>query len=687
MRRHAHVQLTGCGDGSGGAFDGWVDGVDAIVKCAERATPLTDPRSAFFGGQGLLPPFRPLVHHEAQVWARVEPGRLLAFGVGTEGPYVALRRLPGVALSTLRGDVNFGAGFIEAVVAHVATELSALHSAGVVHRDLKPSKILLVEGRARVAGLEEALLDGCGPPRTNGVGSAATDLAALGALARWMLGDRSVNRLGGRIAEVLQALWAPEPGARPASANEVLRALDEPEGPPAAIPAPHPALVAWSAAAWADRLLAQGHVWDVVRAADEGEVDRWALGAIAGRLLRMPRNTDGWLALGTLCWMLAQRTNGAERDALRAQALEANARARAPWHTASRGLADLLGNGETVGALCDTFQFGSATRRAHLDGSGGGLALVGFCSENPALLEEGLLDAAPEDSDAVRVAASRLLATAPRDMPLSAARLALPRAQLDAVRRLCALAAEGDALRLAGVFPEPTATRARLIVAHHMGERAEALAIARVLAMNGDWDTTVAATLLAHAPDGEPLQVQARRILRGLVRREEPASLRRTSVEAVAADPSDLVAWSGLICARIADGEIERIVGELERAGPAAGAGPWRLLTLELVANGAVDRALVIVIEALRRHPGDAELATMQAALELLDAQVEAAQRSADHARAQDPRSAFGWLGGAACALWVGDRPGAREALAAAARLGARDPAHRALEDCIPGSD
>ncbi|MDP2308779.1 MAG: hypothetical protein Q8P18_22345 [Pseudomonadota bacterium] len=687
MRQHVHVQLTGRSGGTTGAFDGWVDGVDAIVKCADRPSPLTDPRSAFYGGQGLLPPFRPLVHHEALVWARVEPGRLLAYGVGSEGPYTALRRLRAVALSDLRGEVTFGAGFVEAVIAHVATELSALHSAGVVHRDLRPEKVLLVDGRARLAGLERALLDGCGPPRAGGVGSATTDLAGLGALGRWMLGERPEKRVGGALAQVLAALWAPDPGDRPTSANEILRALGEPEGPPAALPPAHPALLAWGGVAWADRLLAQGHVWDVVRGADEADLDRWALAAVAGRLLSAPRNTEGWLALGTLCWMLAQRTTGAERDAFRAQAVEANARARAPWHTASKGLVDLLGLGETVGALCDTAQFSRATRRAHHEGGGGALALVGFCADDPSLIEDGLLDAAPEDLDAVRVAASQLLSTSPREAPLSAARLALPRAQLDAVRRLCVMAAEPDAIRLAGAYPEPTATRARLTIAHHMGERSEALAIARVLAMSGNWDTTVAATLVAHAPDGEPLQVQARRILRGLLRREDPGALGGAAAEAAAADPTDLVAWSGLVYARVAAGEVDRVVGELERAGPTVSAGVWRLLVQELIASGALDQARVVALGALRRHPNDSQLATIDAALELLDGDLGAAQRAASHARTQDPRSVFGWLAGAACALWAGDGPAAREALAAAARLGARDPAHRALEDCMPGLD
>ncbi|MDP2314487.1 MAG: hypothetical protein Q8P41_16410 [Pseudomonadota bacterium] len=686
MRHHAHVQLTGRSDGLPGTFDGWVDGVEAIVTCGERTSPLADPRSAFFGGQGLLPPFRPAVHHEALVWARVEPSRLLAHGIGAEGPYVALRRLTGVTLAAVRREVTFGAGFIEAVVVHVATELAAMHSAGVVHRDLHAGTVLLVDGRARLAGMRSALLDGCGMPRPGGTG-AGGDLVALGTLARWMLGERPLERLRPALADVLRALWAADPAARPGSANDVLRALGEPEGPPPAVPALHPALAAWWSGAWADRLIAQGHMWEVVRGLDEGEPDRWGLGAVAGRLLRAARSTDGWLALGTVCWMLAQRTTGAERDAFRAQASEANARARAPWHPPSRALSELLAGGETVGALCDTSQLRRATCLAQVERSGGALALVGFYADDRSLVEEGLLDAAPDDVDAVRVAASQLLLASPRDVPLAAARLALPRAQLEGVRRLCAVAADADAVRLAGAYPEPVATRARLAIALHMGERSESLAIARVLAMAGEWDATVAATLLAYAPDGEPLQVQARRVLRGLVRREDTGTLREPARDAVAADPTDLVAWSSLVCARVADGEVDRVVAELERAGTLAGPCPWRLLVLELVAAGALDQARVVALSALRRHPGDANLATMEASLELLDGNIVEAVQSAWHARTQDPRSAFAWLGGAACALWTGDGPGAREALAAAARLGARDPLHRAFMDCLPGPD
>jgi hypothetical protein len=375
---------------------------------------------------------------------------------------------------------------------------------------------------------------------------------------------------------------------------------------------------------------------------------------------------------------------GGEREAHRAQALEAKARARAAWHPAARALGELLTGGESVRALCETGQLTRATRRAQAGGRGGALALVGLHADDPDQVEEGLLDAAADDPDALRVAASRLLVAAPRDAPSAAVRLALPRVQLEAVRRLCAMAAEGDAIRVASACPEPVCTRARLTVALHVGERAEALAIARLLATSGAWDTTVAATLVLYAPDGEPLQIQARRLLRSVAPRTDLTSLDKTGADF---DPTDLVAWSGLLCARVAGDDVEPALAELERAPPSVGSGPWRLLVLELVATGAVDAARILLLTALRRHPADPALATMQAALELLDGDLAAAAVSASHARAQDPRSPFGWLAEAACALWSGDDTTARDALAAAARRGVRDPAHRALEACLPGGE
>jgi tetratricopeptide (TPR) repeat protein len=684
VRDHAHVQITARLGDSAPVYAGWVDGIEAIIRCAPPGGPLGDPRSAFYGGQGLVPPFRPRVHHEALVWARVEPTRLLAHGVGPEGPYVALRRLPGVTLDALGAELPLGIAFVEAVLVQLATELAALHSVGVLHRNLHPGTVLLVDGQARLAGLADALVDGNGPPIGRPALDARGDLHALGRVARWMLGDRPIALLGRRLGEVLSALLDPAPARRPAAANDVLRALGAPPGPPAALPAPHPALVAWSGATWADRLLAQGRSWEVVRGADEAGLDRWALAALAGRIVLADPGTEGWLALGTLCWMLGETVQGSEREAYRAQAEEARARADAPWHPAARGLEGLLDRGEGVAELCDTGQYERAARWARAAGGGGALAMVGWSARDTDLVEEGLAGADVGDLDAIRVAASRVLVAAPRDVSLGAARVAYPRAQLDAVRGLCTGGAEAEAARLAACFPEPAATRARLVIALYTGERAESLAIARVLAMRSLWDPTVAAALVAHAPEGEPLRVPARRLLAGLARAESLPALGDAAVAGVGADPADPVGWSGLLCARVAAGEVDRAATELEQAGGEVGAAAWRLFALELVASGRLDNARAALLGALRRYPADTELAALDAALSLLDGDIAAACRMAEHALAQDPAAPFGWLARAACALWTGDASRARADLAAAARQGAPAPPLAALSACLP---
>jgi hypothetical protein len=669
------------------SYEGWVDGAEAIVRVCDATHPVGDPTSAFFGGQGLLPPFRPLVHHEALVWARVEPYRLLAHGLGPEGPYVALRRLPGIPLSALVGGVPFDVPCVEAVLRHVATELAALHAAGVVHRELGPRHVLLVDGRVRLAGLAGARMDGLGPPGLHGPGGADGDLLALGALVAWMLGTRPLSALGSAAARVAAALSAPNAADRPGSANEVLAALDAPGGPPADLTPPHPALVAWPQAAWADRPIAQGHPWEVVRHVDAIGADRWALAAAAGRLLEARKGADGWLALGTLCWALAERCTGAERDAYAAQAEEARARAGVAWHPSAVGLASLLAGGARPGPLCDTGQRNRVATWARAEGEGGALALAGWRAGDDSVVEEGLADARPDDVDGLRVAASRLLLADPREAPASAVRLALPDAQLDAVRRLCAQGAEAEAHRLVALFPDPIADRARLQLALAGAERGEALTLARGLARRGAWDATVAATLVTHAPDSEPLRAHARRVLEALAPRVDHTRLRARASAAVSVDPGDLVAWSGLVCARVAAGELERLTMELERASPAASAACWSLFALELLSAGHLEEARVAVNEATRRHPDDAAIAAMDAALSLLDGDPASAARAAAHGAAQEPGAPWGWLAQAACATWVGDADRARAELSAAARAGARGRAFTALDACVPNPE
>ena len=66
----------------------------------------------------------------------------------------------------LRRDGPLPVREVAAVVTGVAAGLSALHGAGIVHRDISPANILLgVDGRARLADLGLAHGPGSRPPR------------------------------------------------------------------------------------------------------------------------------------------------------------------------------------------------------------------------------------------------------------------------------------------------------------------------------------------------------------------------------------------------------------------------------------------------------------------------------------------------------------------------------------------
>ena len=101
---------------------------------------------------------------EARILGRLShPGlvTVLDAGMSDEAPYLVMELLPGGTLADL---IDRGAQPVDRVAglgAQVAAALAAVHGAGVIHRDVKPSNVLLdAEGRARLADFGIARLVG-----------------------------------------------------------------------------------------------------------------------------------------------------------------------------------------------------------------------------------------------------------------------------------------------------------------------------------------------------------------------------------------------------------------------------------------------------------------------------------------------------------------------------------------------
>jgi hypothetical protein len=213
---------------------------------------------------------------EAEVQSRVQhPSvvRLFDVGVDSEIVYLVFELVSGTTLSEqLRGE-KWAATRVKALMLEVLGGLEALHAAGVVHRDVKPSNLMATDAGIRmidlgIASVKDAVecLTRTGemlgtpayvaPEQARGEDAAAqADLYALGVIAFQALTGRlpfegsAAEVIAGKVVRdapavsslapvpeplgsTVDRLLAREPSARPATAAEVRTLLERPAGPP-----------------------------------------------------------------------------------------------------------------------------------------------------------------------------------------------------------------------------------------------------------------------------------------------------------------------------------------------------------------------------------------------------------------------------------------------------------------------
>lgn len=161
--------------------------------------------------------------------------RLFDLGFHSGTPFLTMEFLEGETLAArLRRLGRLTLAEACPLVEQLGAAITAIHQAGLVHRDLSPANIMLLPGRAVVMDFGLALPEGVVPPTAIGTlaymapellegapVTSQTDLYAFGVMLREMV----AYRLPSPWTLAIDAALAPQPSARPANARQFLDLL------------------------------------------------------------------------------------------------------------------------------------------------------------------------------------------------------------------------------------------------------------------------------------------------------------------------------------------------------------------------------------------------------------------------------------------------------------------------------
>ena len=203
------------------------------------------------------PGFRQRFDREARTAANLSHPNLVRiydYGADEERPYLVMEYVDGETLAERTAGRSLEEEAGERLARELLGALSVIHAAGVIHRDVKPSNVLLDRaGRAHLTDFGIAQTGdatrltetghvigtrGYMAPEVleGGDATARSDLYSCGVV----LAEATADPERGRLASLIAQLTERDPGLRPPSADEALRALSETPFDPADTAATRP---------------------------------------------------------------------------------------------------------------------------------------------------------------------------------------------------------------------------------------------------------------------------------------------------------------------------------------------------------------------------------------------------------------------------------------------------------------